>query len=47
MHESSSVMAVVEINLMAEEHHISNRKCHNSHTITEECRQTIVCIVMA
>jgi len=37
-------MAVVEINIIAEVQHISIRKCHNSQTVNEECRQTIDCI---
>jgi hypothetical protein len=40
-------MAVVEINIVAEVQHISDRKYNNSHTINEECRQTIVCIDIA
>jgi hypothetical protein len=41
---SGSAMAVVEINIIVEVHHISNIKYNNSHTINDECRQTIICI---
>jgi hypothetical protein len=40
-------MVVVEINIVAEVQHISCRKCNNSQTISEECRQIIDCIDFA
>ena len=40
-------MVVVEINIVAQVQHISCRKCNNTQTISEECRQIIDCIDFA